>query len=380
MKSSYTPAGLPVFLLTGKQTALQALVLFMLLSWSELISGQSSQQGQTGPRDDPYGYGGSLTPTMAVVVVVVIAALFLMAFFTVYIRHCGESNGGGVNARAGGARRVTNATAARGLDASTIETFPTFAYSEVKTQKIGKGALECAICLNEFEDDETLRLLPKCDHVFHPHCIGAWLQGHVTCPVCRTNLTEKQQPVEPVIIITEPDMESRQPAIPETAVEVARVTLPRSHTTGHSPGECTERFTLRIPEDLRKKIMKNWKMNRSNSVLVLPRGGSSRSGKHVDRSRAKSDRWLFRKTPSFLWRNREDGSIRLGGNGSVRDNVVTSPTGDSVKAADRWAFLRNPSFLWRNTTPRVDVDGEGSSSIHNTGQIGSSNGSVRLPV
>ncbi|KAF9604768.1 hypothetical protein IFM89_010309 [Coptis chinensis] len=62
-------------------------------------------------------------------------------------------------------------------------------YSVVKGLKIGKGALECAVCLNEFEDDETLRLLPKCDHVFHPECIDAWLASHTTCPVCRANLT-----------------------------------------------------------------------------------------------------------------------------------------------------------------------------------------------
>ena len=350
-----------------KQPALLAVVLLLLLTMSELASGQPSQSDP----NNPYDYGGRLSPVMAVVVVVVIALLFFMGFFTIYLRHCtSASDGGSVNPRVG-ARRVINSTVARGLDAEMLETFPTFVYSEVKTQKIGKGALECAICLNEFEDDETLRLLPKCDHVFHPHCIGAWLEGHVTCPVCRTNLAE---PVEPDLVI-EIDIESQQSVVvPEPAVELGgsvattRVKFSRSHTTGHSvvsPGECTERFTLRLPEDLRKKIMASWKMNRSNSLLVLPRGGSSRSGKPVDRSRARSDRWLFRKTQSFMWRSRDDGSIRLGGTCSIR--AVTSPTGDTVRA-DRWNFLRNPSFLWRTTpvpSPRIEVkkDGEGTSSV-----------------
>uniref|UniRef100_A0A1J3F5L7 RING-type E3 ubiquitin transferase n=1 Tax=Noccaea caerulescens TaxID=107243 RepID=A0A1J3F5L7_NOCCA len=394
MKSSHQTnllAGLPFLRLTRKHNALPAIILFILLSGSELAVGQSNQPGDT--RNDPYGYNGRLSPAMAVIVVVVIALLFFMGFFTVYIRHCTGATDGSVIPRVR-ARRVTNAVVARGLDASIIETFPTFVYSEVKTQKIGKGALECAICLNEFEEDETLRLLPKCDHVFHPHCIGAWLEGHVTCPVCRTNLSEQQLPaaesVEPVLI-TETDLEAQQSAIPEPAMEldgsVPRVKFSRSHTTGHSvvlPGECTERFTLKLPEDLRKKIMVNWKMNRSNSLLVVPRGGSSRSGKTVDQSRARSDRWLFRKTPSFLWRNRDDGSIRLGGTGSIRAKGVTSPTGDSVRA-DRWAFLRNPSFLWRNTpvpSPRLGVneDGEGTSSVQHTGTASLANGSVRLPV
>ncbi|CAH8299618.1 unnamed protein product [Eruca vesicaria subsp. sativa] len=348
--------------------------LFLLLTMSELASGQPNGSDP----NNPYDYGGRLSPIMAGVVVVVIALLFFMGFFTIYLRHCtNASSDGSVNPRVG-TRRVINATVARGVDAATIETFPTFVYSEVKTQKIGKGALECAICLNEFEDDETLRLLPKCDHVFHPHCIDAWLKSHVTCPVCRTNLAEQEQRVDPVEpeVVTEIDIESQQTTVvPEP---VTRVKLPRSHTTGHSvvlPGECTERFTLRLPEELRRKIMANWKMNRSNSVLVR-----SRSGKPVERSRARSDRWLFIKTPSFLWRSRDDGSIRLG---STKANALTSPTGDSVRA-DRWNFLRNPSFMWRSTpvpSPRVK-DGEGTSSVQDqhTGTVGLSSGSVRLPV
>ena len=62
------------------------------------------------------------------------------------------------------------------------------AYADVKAHKAGKGALECAVCLSEFYDDETLRLLPKCSHVFHPDYIDTWLASHITCPVCRDNL------------------------------------------------------------------------------------------------------------------------------------------------------------------------------------------------
>ncbi|KAG2244049.1 hypothetical protein Bca52824_094118 [Brassica carinata] len=299
--------------LTRKQTTFPALVLFLLLAMSELAS---SQPGQEEP-NKPHHY--RLTLAMHVVIMGVIAVSF--AVFTLYcIRHCCmEAADGSVNSPMAEARRMTNATVACGLDASMIETFPTFIYSEVKTQKIGNGALECAICLNEFQDDETLRLLPICHHVFHSHCIDAWLQGHVTCPVCRIDLADQQQmaddePVEPEVI-TETDVESQQPVIPEPAVErVARVRLPRSHTTGHSlilPGECTERFTLRLPDDLINNIMANRKITRSNSLSVLPR----RSGKPVpvDRSMDRWDKWLFLKTPPFMWRRREDGCIRRGG-------------------------------------------------------------------
>ncbi|XWS39766.1 hypothetical protein CRYUN_Cryun18bG0082700 [Craigia yunnanensis] len=44
---------------------------------------------------------------------------------------------------------------------------------------------ECSVCLNEFEEDETLRLLPKCNHAFHIPCIDTWLRSHTNCPMCR---------------------------------------------------------------------------------------------------------------------------------------------------------------------------------------------------
>ncbi|KAJ4892923.1 E3 ubiquitin-protein ligase ATL6 [Raphanus sativus] len=368
------------------------LIFLCILSAAELVAGQAQPDG----RNEVYTYG-KISPAMAVIIVILIAALFFMGFFSIYFRHYSAIPDAGVSPAGGARTRVvfSAAAAARGLDVSAVEAFPTFVYSEVKTQKLGKGELECAICLNEFEDDETLRLLPKCDHVFHPHCIGAWLEAHVTCPVCRANLAvqvakEVEQDVESQQVVVNPepvpvqeqsvtsDIDSRR--LPGVPVDLKRAKFSRSHTTGHSvvqPGDCTERFTLRLPEDARKKMLANWKLNRSNSFL-----GSSR-GKPIDRSKARSDRWLYRKTSSFLWRSRDDGSIKLGGTGSVRANALSNSTGDSVRS-DRWAILRNASFLWRNSSvqgPRggVNKDREGN-SVKPSGTGGSTSGSERLPV
>ncbi|KAJ4822022.1 hypothetical protein Tsubulata_001590 [Turnera subulata] len=57
--------------------------------------------------------------------------------------------------------------------------------------KKGEGLIEgteCSVCLSEFQQDETLRLLPKCNHAFHISCIDTWLRSHTNCPLCRAHI------------------------------------------------------------------------------------------------------------------------------------------------------------------------------------------------
>lgn len=346
--------------------------IFFLLS-----SPFSVAQSPNDPRE-PYGGYARVTPPMAVIIAILITALFFMGFFSVYLRHCSESRGGGsVRALTTGGRS-RRAAASRGLDPAVIQTFPTLVYSEVKGLKIGKGTLECAVCLCEFEDDETLRLIPKCDHVFHPDCIDVWLASHTTCPVCRANLTPQPGDPAPQIANSPPqsDLEAQDHAgvelepevcdhndgnvgtatTPEIEVMSLNQTLnrnrtrgsrsgrprrfPRSHSTGHSlvqPGENTDRFTLRLPVEVRKRIM-NRELNRTMSMVVFSRERSSRRGykgggegssrgryKRLERldQGAKSDRWVFSAAPPFLARassffTRASSSIRspkVGANG-----------------------------------------------------------------
>lgn len=48
----------------------------------------------------------------------------------------------------------------------------------------------CTACLEEYHDDDILRILPYCGHSFHVTCIDIWLQQHSTCPICRMSLRE----------------------------------------------------------------------------------------------------------------------------------------------------------------------------------------------
>ncbi|KAI3748629.1 hypothetical protein L6452_11859 [Arctium lappa] len=339
---------------------------------------------QSSPPPDGYTYA-NFNPSIVTIIVILIAALFLMGFFSIYIRRR-SNEGGGRLRRAFSIRRPTAASRS-GLDASVIETFPTFVYSTVKGLKIGKGALECAVCLNEYEDEETLRLIPKCDHVFHPDCIDAWFQNHVTCPVCRANLLpvsgESGVPIpnmldlgdehhrttaeenddvpvsvsisigeDPVVNGQDPadELNRNQTVKPNRSVRGIPRLLDkfRSHSTGHSlvqPGENLDRFTLRLPEDVRKQVVNRALLNRTGRMAGE---GSEKQGYRTGSGRRKSykrlesletvavrsERWVLSRAPSFLTRAFSVMSPRVvSGNGEASTSSTTpkgSKTDDKI--------------------------------------------------
>ncbi|KAI8002607.1 E3 ubiquitin-protein ligase ATL6 [Camellia lanceoleosa] len=328
---------------------LEFLPLFSLhhgLSWvfivtSTLLLSPPCATAQSSP-PPPYPFINSnagVNPTMAIILVCLISAFFVMGCISVYIRYYVERR---ILARfALSPGRLS--LAARGLDSEILETFPTFIYSEVKGLKLGNALLECAVCLNEFEDDETLRLLPKCCHVFHPDCIDSWLSSHITCPVCRANLVPKPGETRPFTLPSQDsDSESenhdcenlnsddliltiQSPEIvnviqtPINRNSTPRKKLRRSNTTGHSvvkPGGNCERFTLRLPEEVRNRLVNSSRLTRTKSCVAFPRSRSSRKG-YRSGSERRPDRWGFIVTPPFSSRAR---SIR-----SREESTATTP-------------------------------------------------------
>ncbi|XP_058224281.1 E3 ubiquitin-protein ligase ATL6-like [Rhododendron vialii] len=337
-------------------------IVFILLLAVLLLS--PAVTAQPPPAQYPYA---NFTPSMAIIIVVLIASLFLMGFFSIYLRHCTTAGAAGSVRPLGAIGSLRRRAASRGLDPEVIDTFPTFEYAAVKGKKFGMGALECAVCLNEFEDKDTLRLIPKCDHVFHPECIDMWLGSHVTCPVCRANLVP--QPGEtlqvPEFVVAENSAvpgEAASPRNDDVSIRVGEEReehgiyvpaqamnrsksvnqnrpprtrsfrprmfgkFPRSHSTGHSlvtPGENTDRFTLRLPEDVRKQMMSRALNRTASCLVVLPNDGGSqreyRRGFGEGSSRGpksfvrldqglKSDRWVFSMAPPFF--SRSSSSVR----------------------------------------------------------------------
>ncbi|XP_066328975.1 putative RING-H2 finger protein ATL69 [Miscanthus floridulus] len=57
----------------------------------------------------------------------------------------------------------------------------------------GGDGVTCAVCLEDLRGGEMVRSLPECRHLFHVGCIDAWLQMHVTCPLCRSDLSPRRR-------------------------------------------------------------------------------------------------------------------------------------------------------------------------------------------
>lgn len=64
---------------------------------------------------------------------------------------------------------------------------PTSSLKKLESRKFGKNEIydTCAICLDDYEEGDRLRILP-CRHAYHTKCIDVWLtKNRRVCPVCK---------------------------------------------------------------------------------------------------------------------------------------------------------------------------------------------------
>jgi E3 ubiquitin-protein ligase ATL6/9/15/31/42/55 len=186
------------------------------------------------------------SPSMGLVIVVVVAVLFFLIIFSIYVRICGraaadaeleEGNQATAAVAMNGPLTSSSSPTSKGLEKSVVESLPVVHFKDLKNLEMekkknnkqhkknknknflssdpletlemglhdhgeeysgddddeddGQEHRECAVCLSDFEEEDDLRLLPGCKHVFHQDCIDVWFQSHSTCPLCRASLVPK---------------------------------------------------------------------------------------------------------------------------------------------------------------------------------------------
>lgn len=196
------------------------------------------------------GSGTNFSPLIISIIGILASAFLLIAYYTLISKYCKRrrSNAGGGEVhdepeptdvshmhhhdqwQHGGPAAAATST---GLDQSLIESITVCCYKK-EDGLLEEGTTECAVCLSEFQENEKIRLLPKCNHAFHVPCIDMWLKSHSNCPLCRANVVSSQpdpvannasnfnvsslrvQPTRDVIVVVEdPDIGYRTEGVVE---------------------------------------------------------------------------------------------------------------------------------------------------------------------
>jgi len=85
-----------------------------------------------------------------------------------------------------------------GLMPEDLSRLPTQEYCKSLTEIFKASHLEtCPICFEDYKIGDKVVVLPKCQHNFHPECVGNWLVKNPLCPMCRANVRTNLYDVEP---------------------------------------------------------------------------------------------------------------------------------------------------------------------------------------
>ncbi|GMY23663.1 RING-H2 finger protein ATL52-like [Fagus crenata] len=140
-----------------------------------------------GDDNDPSAF--QFSPLIVAVIGILASAFILVCYYTIISKYCRRRGNSDTSMELNHNRDFINHEslqgASSGLDETLIKSIKVCKY------KKGDGSVEgtdCSVCLSEFQENESLRLLPKCNHAFHVPCIDTWLKSHSSCPLCRSNI------------------------------------------------------------------------------------------------------------------------------------------------------------------------------------------------
>ncbi|KAJ4969408.1 hypothetical protein NE237_016109 [Protea cynaroides] len=146
------------------------------------------------------------TPILAIAIVGITATAILLVCYYVFVIKCclnwhrfdllrRFSNSQARRRQEDPIMVYTPSVASRGLDEALIREIPIIQFKKKGDSSENKDTsfVECVVCLNEFQEEEKLRVLPNCTHAFHIDCIDVWLQSNANCPLCRSGISSTSQ-------------------------------------------------------------------------------------------------------------------------------------------------------------------------------------------
>ncbi|XAR61112.1 hypothetical protein NMG60_11034727 [Bertholletia excelsa] len=136
-------------------------------------------------------------PILAVAVLCIVATAFLLVSYYLFLNKCCLINWQQLDPlrRFSMPRTRPNddplipysPSLTHGLDEFLIREIPTVHYTKLQGEE--RSLYKCVVCLSDFQEQDILRVLPKCGHGFHLDCIDVWLQSNSNCPLCRSSIS-----------------------------------------------------------------------------------------------------------------------------------------------------------------------------------------------
>ncbi|GER54272.1 RING/U-box superfamily protein [Striga asiatica] len=123
-----------------------------------------------------------ISPLLISIVGIAAASTAIVFYHMLLIKYCLRR--GGRQSAAG----IPNPAAA-GVDERVLKSIPILTFSAARRVNAGAEG-ECAVCLGDLKDDDRVRLVPGCAHVFHVPCIDRWFAARASCPLCRSPVVE----------------------------------------------------------------------------------------------------------------------------------------------------------------------------------------------
>ncbi|KAL1548864.1 RING-type E3 ubiquitin transferase [Salvia divinorum] len=279
------------------------LIFFILSNHSFLTAADGNS-----PPPLPMPRTAALKPGIAAVLGILTTIFSITFLLLLYVKHCKGSS------YANASRGNPASTRDSGINRKVIESLPMFRFSSLRGHKDG---LECAVCLNKFEAEEVLRLLPKCKHAFHVECVDTWLDAHSTCPLCRYRVDP-----EDVLLHT---------PLPTPRTSAAPAPAPRVSGRHSSAGE---------------------------------RGAAAASDNDLLRGRGSLDSWNSRrKTSNSGGRGRKDGQLPVQGDRHrLEHRIIIS--GEEEERLRRWSDVQAAESLYLKSEMLLGGGESGSGVIN----------------